>query len=382
MSASALAPDLVRVPLETSPFRSAAFSEDETRKRGDQSRAKQIKRLLKRVGLTMGQVSALTSMQYGSKTPYFIPRSFLYKQKKGTTPHVCQMAALSQVTGYRFDDWMSLCGFDLKLILALQLKIHVERTAIVTPDRNFPACGRNSESSGQHNSNGRYLFAKIGRRDAVLYPKLVPGSIVRADRWFSPDTLDEALARDRIWLVQHPDGMTCCVVKRVDREHVYLLPNRPPLSPWPLRISKEARVLGLIDLEFRPREPVQFEPMSSPKESGFLPLASHSDMNREFSMLLRASRLRAGLTFRAAHKMTLRIAGLLQNAEYSISVGLLSDYEAMNKLPRHIAKIVSLCVIYGLDPFVMMEAGGIYIDDSDKVSLFSDHERAVLRESA
>src|SRR5690348_11695054 len=99
MSASALAPDLVRVPLETSPFRSAAFSEDETRKRSDQSRAKQIKRLLKRVGLTMGQVSALTSMQYGSKTPYFIPRSFLYKQKKGTTPHVCQMAALSQVTG-------------------------------------------------------------------------------------------------------------------------------------------------------------------------------------------------------------------------------------------------------------------------------------------
>ena len=48
---------------------------------------------------------------------------------------------------------------------------------------------------------------------------------------------------------------------------------------------------------------------------------------------------------------------------------MLSDYEAMGRLPRHIAKILSLCVIYCMDVRELMESAGVLIDDSAKLSL-------------
>lgn len=318
----------------------------------------------------MSKVSALTNTRYGRHTPYFVPPTFLYKQKNGITPHICQIVALSQVTGYRFADWMSVCGFDLKVILTSQLKVHNEHTAIVTPahaatrDLSYiPA------SSRLQKSNRRYLFAKIGSGDAVVYPKLLPGSVVRADRCYPPHVLDSRYAGDLLWLVEHSGGLTCCHVKRADNEHIVLLPNRPPLSSWPLRLSIEARILGLIDLELRPQEARPFEPTYRPIKSDLLATVPHGGSGMNFSKLLRVSRRRTGLTLRAAHQMTLRVAQLLRNRDYSIPLGLLSDYEAMNKLPRHIAKIMSLCIIYGIDFWEMMEAGGSRLDDSDKTPL-------------
>jgi hypothetical protein len=326
----------------------------------------------------MSRVSALTCMRYGKKTPYFIPPTFLYKQKNGITPHICQIVALSQVTGYRFVDWMNACGFDLKLILALQLKVHSERTAIVTPSHAVTRDGSFIPASSMlEKSNRRYLFAKIGSRDAVVYPKLLPGSVVRADRYYSPHVLDSKYADDLLWLVEHPGGLTCCHVRRVDNEHIVLLPNRPPLSAWPLRLSIEARILGLVDLELRPREAEPFEPTYRPIKSDLLATIPHGGNGMNFSKLLRVSRMRTGLTLRAAHQMTVRIAHLLRNRDYSIPLGLLSDYEAMNKLPRHIAKIMSLCIIYGIDFWELMEAGGSRLDDSDKTPLFEISGRHV-----
>ncbi|MCU1271663.1 MAG: hypothetical protein JWN74_2957 [Acidobacteriaceae bacterium] len=320
----------------------------------------------------MRQVSALTCKRYGKKTPYFVPPTFLYKQKNGITPHICQIVALSQVTGYRFADWMNVCGFDLKLILSLQLAVHTERTAIVTPIDAVLECDSSliPWRSRPEQSNRRYFFAKIGSRDAVLYPKILPGSVVRADRCYSPHVLDGSYADDLLWLVEHPGGLACCHVKRVDNEHIVLLPNRPPLSAWPLRLSREARILGLVDLELRPRQSNPFDPMYIPKKSELLTMPPHAGNGTNFSRLLRLSRARTGLTLRAAHQMTIRVAQLLRNRDYSIPLGLLSDYEAMNKLPRHIAKIMSLCIIYGIDFWEMMEAGGSRINDSDKSHLF------------
>jgi hypothetical protein len=88
------------------------------------------------------------------------------------------------------------------------------------------------------------------------------------------------------------------------------------------------------------------------------------------STLLRSSRARSGLTLRAAHQKTIQVAQLLRNPEYRIPLGLLSDYEASDRFPRHIAKIISLCVVYGIDFWQLMRAGGSQIDDSDKVPLF------------
>ena len=384
MHASAAVRHLTRAPLEKSAFRLAEFSADAPLKWDQKGRAGQVKQVLRQAGLTMARVSALTSMRYGKKTPYFIPPTFLYKQKKGITPHVCQIVALSQVTGYRFGDCMNVCGFDLKLILALQLKIHIERTVLLTPDHTVAAHGFSLVpwNSRLRKPNKRYFFAKIGSRDAVVHPRLLPGSIVRADRCYSPHVLDGASADDRLWLVEHPGGLTCCHVKRVDNEHVVLLPNRPPLSAWPLSLSREARILGLVDLELHPREAAQFEPMCGPTKPELLPIAAHGNGRMSFSKLLRVSRTRTGLTLRAAHEMTVRVAQLLRNQDYGIALGLLSDYEAMDKLPRHVAKIMTLCIIYGIDPWELMEAGGIHIDDSDRVPLFPHDRRSDLHQGA
>jgi hypothetical protein len=378
MSACGAASDLARMSVERSAFCLADCSSNATPVRERDEPAGQVKQVLRQAGLTISKVSALTGMRYGRKTPYFVPPTFLYKQKNGITPHICQIVALSQVTGYRFADWMSVCGFDLKLILALQLKVHSERTAIVTPahaatrDASFiPA------SSRLQKSNRRYLFAKIGSGDAVVYPKLLPGSVVRADRCYSPRVLDNKDADKLLWLVEHPGGLTCCHVRRVDDEHIVLLPNRPPWSAWPLRLSVEARILGLVDLELRPREAKPFEPTYRPIKSDLLATVPHGGSGMNFSKLLRISRSRTRLTLRAAHQMTLRVAHLLRNRDYSIPLGLLSDYEAMNKLPRHIAKIMSLCIIYGIDFWELMEAGGSRLDDSDKTPLFEISGRHV-----
>jgi hypothetical protein len=369
MSAFSNVRALARWPLESSAFGTASLASEPTPKWDQGISARRVKQVLQRIGLTMTHVSVLTRMHFGKRSPYFIPPTFLYKQKRGITPHICQIAALSRITGRRFADWMNLFGFDLNLIPALQLKIHTERTAIVTPGSDALAADSNIVpwNSGTRRENERYLFAKIGSQDAVAYPTILPGSIVRADRDYSPRALDQVCADRSLWLVEHPGGLTCCYVKRVDARHVVLLPNRPPLSGWPLCLLNEVRILGLVDLELRPRRPGQIRPMCRLRKSEFPPASTHRyGTNVSFSALLRISRMRSGLTLRAAHEMTVQIARLLGNQQYRIALSLLSDYEAINKVPRHVPKIMTLCIIYGLHFCELMKAGGIHIDDSAK----------------
>lgn len=337
------------------------------------SRAAQFKQAVRRVGLTMTQISARTGVRYGQKTPYFIPTTFHYRLKQGITPRLCQIVALSEITGYRFRDWMKICGFDLQLIFALQLRLTHERTAILTPDDAMAA--RTFAGSGSAKLvTTRYLFAKVGTRDAVLFPRLVPGSIVRVDRFYPTPGSAKGSVDQRIWLVEHAAGLTCCQVKWTDTEHVILLPNCPPLSPWPLRLAHDARVLGVVDAELRPRRAAPNRPMRSHAIRESVPnLAQECTRRSGLSRLLRSSRSRAGLTLRAAHQMTMRIANLLGNREYGIALGQLSDYEALNKLPRHVAKIISLAAIYGIHVLELLEAADIHIDESEKANLIPDN---------
>lgn len=332
--------------------------------------------VLKQTRLTMLELSAQTRIRFGEESPYFIPRTFLYKQKTGITPHICQLVALSEVTGYRFIDWMSVCGFDLNLILQLQLILPNERTILISLGNSFVpnslAAEETSSTALPHEQ--RYYYAKIGSSDAVAYPDVRPGSIVRADRCYSNEIFKDTVSSKRLWLVQHPGGLTCCRIKRIGKEEVVLFPHLPPLSAWPLRLSVQARILGLVDGQSCSPPELNYEPMRRVADSApsFLPSSEKGKMT--FSGVLRRSRLRTGLTFRQAHKMTLQIARLLQNRDFGISISLLSDYEAMNKLPRHIAKIITLCVIYGIDLRELLQAAEIELHDSGKRPLFAPQE--------
>jgi hypothetical protein len=333
-----------------------------------------IKHVVRQLGLTVTELSAQSSGRYGKESPYFIPVSFPYRLKQGITPRICQIVALSQITCYRFSDWMRICGFDPRLVLDLQLQLDNERTTIINPGiLNGTRAASTAPSNRVAKLYPRYLFAKIGTRDAVVYPRLVPGTIVRADRAYGLQFCGNESIENRIWLVEHAGGVTCCHIKWIDDKHLVLLPNLPPLTAWPLQLWREVQILGLVDLEWRPGLFTPFRPMSSRTPPDSLPCAGWSDTSPpSLSRLLRLSRARAGLTLRGAHEMTTRIAQLLGRREYTIALGLLSDYEAMNRVPRHVAKIISLCVIYGIDLFQFLEAAGVYVDDCGKTSLTLD----------
>lgn len=335
------------------------------------SPAERIKEILRPTGFTMTQISAATKTIYGEKEAFFVPPTFLYKQKRKITPHICQVAALSKVTGYRFRDWMRVWGYDLKLIVALQLAVHGDRTVLITPDDETVALAHSREL---HRCRSQYpaphyVFAKIGFSDAVAYPAILPGSIVRAHPGYFPEIFPEGLGTaDAFWLVEHPGGIACCRIARIDETYIVLLPNRSPLPSWPLRIEREVRILGLVDHALRPPDSARRVNDSSPKFE-HRPMWRQCSGAMSVSKLLIGSRSRAGLTLRAAHEMTLAVARLLGNPNYAIALGQLSDYEAMNKLPRHIDKIISLCVVYSIHLRELLAAAGIDVDDSGKTPM-------------
>ncbi len=332
----------------------------------------------------MTQLSAATRRRHGSKSPYFIPVTFLYKVRSGVTPHVCQIAALSDNTGYRFADWLRMFGFDLRQVPRLQMRLHTERTVLITPDEEWfqPSpyydgiCSASCTEAERWNSSGRYLLARIGTADALVCPELMPGSVVRVDR-YTPRMKDAGCGTrdDRFWLVEQPGGLTCTQLRWIDDQQIVPLPCRPPWGNWPLRLPTEARVLGLVDTGLRP--------LPLPCNAGQTGLASPAlpggEEKMRFSELLRISRARTGLTFRVAHGLTRAIAQILGDPEYAIALGLLSDYEAMSKLPRHIAKIMSLCIIYCMDVRDLMQAAGMGIDDSAKLPLPMPDRHAQIR---
>ncbi|HXP17563.1 MAG TPA: hypothetical protein VN868_10710 [Terriglobales bacterium] len=351
---------------------------------GRDAPAASLRQALRQAGHTVAQLSAVTRRRYGSRSPYFIPPTFLYKLNSGVTPHVCQIVALSEITGYRFVDWMRMCGFDLHQIPRLQVRLHTDRTVLVTPvefDR-AACCAAGATDYGlrtpapestQSPGSPRYLFAKIGSSDARMCPKLVAGSVMRVDRGYSWSTIGADLSSvpDALWLVEYPGGLSCSRVRWIDHQHIVLSPSRPPWGNWPLRLSEEARILGLVDQQAWPGMPAL--PAARTHQLRLEPRCPPS-IGRErlkLSDLLRLSRRRSGLTFREAHRLTRAIAQVLGDGNYAIALGLLSDYEAIGRLPRHIAKIISLCVAYSIDLSEFMTAGGVNVDDSQKQSLLA-----------
>ena len=380
------------MPVAGAAFRQAEAGEDATDSCGRDTGVEGIRNILSQAGHSIAQLSVVTGKRYGSRSPYFIPPTFLYKLKSGITPQICQIVALSEITGYRFVDWMKICGFDLHAIPVLQVRLHTERTVLVTPVEFEPAsflspfvtmkeavCG-SSISSRQEDvrwpGSARYIFAKIGRADALVCPRLKPGSVVRVDRCYAHrirSAADHTVMSNFLWLVEQPSGLTCCHVRWIDDQQVVLLPSRPPWGSWPLRLPTEARILGLVDMELRPMQQVELRLRTRPVKLEPFPQPSGKE-RMKFSDLLRVSRCRTGLTFRAAHRLTRAVADILGSRDYAVALGLLSDYEAMGRLPRHIAKIISLCVIYCIDIHELMEAAGVNIDDSAKIRIpMRDH---------
>jgi hypothetical protein len=76
------------------------------------------------------------------------------------------------------------------------------------------------------------------------------------------------------------------------------------------------------------------------------------------------SRIRAGFSFREASALSRRIAEALADDMYFTAVGTLSEYETLTHPPRHIQKIISICILYNIQFWDLLTVSGITVNPS------------------
>jgi hypothetical protein len=354
-----------------------------------------IKAILQSKRLTLYQCSQMTSNLYGRSSPYFVPHNLYYDLGIQTfSPSLHQLFALSKVSGYRFYDWLRVFGFDPEDIARLQVRLSSNRTllldsSLTDPEYSIPWL-RNKPGNvrapaiaplGQllelapsrrirffdRPDKSSYLYVKIGREDALAFPDLLPGSIVRADTRVTEEILPSDHRKDSrsLFLIQHSNGLNCCRLQTVGKNRVTPLCGQLPYAQVELQLHEEARVLGILDLEIRPL--FKPEPPDVPAELAkhWRPLALRRD-DTKLSNLLRAARSRAALSFRGASALSLQVAAELGDEQYFAASGSLSDYEARDVPPRHVHKAITLCAIYGLHFATFLKSIGIHLDDAGR----------------
>ena len=396
--------DAVRVP---EPPHNPVTSEPIDAKAASISR--RLKAFLHSLGMTVYQISQLTSRPpFGKGTRAYIRDAFYAEIESGQTPDIHQLAALARLTGYSLVDWLAMFGYHVDDILRLQLQLHTEHT-IVLPStiydplvltpwiRRFDAPVDLDRTQAlvsvieamRHAPLGtldqfnrrRFLYARVGRRDDMMRPRLVPGSIVRVDP--TRTTLEPPGGPRSMYLVQHLGGLSCCYVEFQADQHVILLPDEVSPRVMRCRLGTEAVVLGAIDLELRQLQatfPNLSKPPREERHNGHarLPIAKRK---QGAGVYARTTREQIGVSFREAQTITNRIAVHFDDKRYKIALGSLSDAETYDELPRHISKIFSMCIAYSMDLWQYLRAGGVPVDELNGAAIprqfLNDEEPAV-----
>ena len=353
--------------------------------------------LLAAKNLSLNAVSKETERIFGASSLYFIPHNFCYNvAAHGISPHVCQVFALSKLTGYGFSDFLTFFGFPPDEIPRLQLKLHTQRTVLlpsVTYDKSrvLPYLGAKilphsldhtgpfakiasrspfcSVAEIEARNRRSFLYARVGNQDALAFPELAPGSVVRVDPLRSDIEADPAPngGRRPIYLVEHLGGLSACHASLLGRDRILLTPPSLLFESFDFKLHDEAVILGRVDAEIRPTRDFQSPPRHScarSKYAGSFPRVLGP--NPSLSELLRYSRERVGLNFRRAHELSQQIAIELNDSQFLISLGLLCDVEATSAIPRHVAKIFSFCVLYSIDLWSFLRAAKIPIQEAGR----------------
>jgi hypothetical protein len=345
--------------------------------------------------LSLYQVSRASETLYGRRSPYFVPHNFYHDLGLETfSPSLFQLCALSRITGYLFADWLRLCNFDLTNIPRLQIALSSNRTILLDStheDLNawipwfrsrhgnltVPPIAPLAQllefaqpvrvSSLPQRNEIDYLYVRIGQRDALAFPDLIPGSVVRVNPNFSNDLLPRlnGTISERLFLIQHALGFSCCRIYMVGKNRIIPVSTQLPYAQVELQLSTEARLLGVVDLEIRPwlktgspEVPKEFTRQWTPT-----PVVV---VEPKLGTLLRNARVRAGMSFREASHMSRQVADLLSDERYFISASSLSNYEIIDLLPRHFHKMLTVSVLYGVPFNTLLKVGGIVSEDTGK----------------
>jgi len=358
-------------------------------------RAEQVRQILTTRGLTLYRVSQQSAEIFGRSSRFYVPHSLYYDvADPSLIPTIHQMLALSHITNYRLYDWLAVFGFDLDHISRLRLLIPRQQTTLldssvydahawipwfadrpnkgpvppIAPLGQFLASARPKRAAELPALSKRsLLYAKVGEADVHALSNFVPGSIVRVDERRSKELLSDGknTAEGRIFLVEYCLGFTCSRLVVLEKNRIMLHSPHRPYAQIELRLGKEARILGVVDAEIRPMTDLRAGEMPHPSAGLPKPLPLEApNLQSNLKDLLRNSRLRMGLSFREASGMSRWIASTLSDQLYFAAPSTLSDYETLSAPPRHIQKIITLCMLYCIDFQGFVRACGLPLDQN------------------
>ena len=349
--------------------------------------ASRLRSILASCGLTLHQVSLESERLYGPESPFRIPHTLYHSlaNSRFFGPSFPQTCALSRISGYQLEDWLEALGINLALLAGLQAALPFKRTRLIDPApnrRDFVAHDLREEmgnrsptgiaplaqvfhwvscplSSARHRREREPLFARIGLEDAISFPELLPGSIVRLN---PDDSRLRALentdgSRPELLMVEYEGGFWCGRFRLSNDGTLYAAPSELAYAPVMLRYPQEARILGRVDMEIRwmhrlqgPRVPLELASRQHPRILNVGAVGAGT--------LIRRARRRAGLTLEEASGFSRRVAKAVHDQRYAIAQSTLSDYEVQSAPPRHLEKAITLCLIYGIPLVDFVSAAG------------------------
>jgi hypothetical protein len=338
--------------------------------------AERVRSILGTRNLTLYQVSQKSEAIFGHASPYCLPHNFYYDLKLGTfSPSLFQIFALSRISDYRFADWLHVLGFDLEEIPRLQVLLPSKRTILLDSSLGDPSAlipwFRNKsgiprmppvaplgqllelrDSVRQHSLvemiKQKFSYAKIGVEDVLAFPDLLPGSIVRVNpRGAANLPAENGKTSGDIFLIEHSKGLCCCRVQTGGKNRILPVTTQLPYAQVELRLHREVRTLGTVDLEVRPLVEPDRPKIPADLAKRWMP-GPMSGPAEKLSQLFRRARSRMALSIREASALSQRIADALGDERFFMSPSSLSDYEARDKPPRHFHKAVTLCVLYAI----------------------------------
>src|SRR5580704_6699373 len=361
-------------------------------------RAEHVREIFATRELTFYRVSQRSVEMFGRSSPFYLPHNLHSDLAiSSATPTLYQLVALSRITRYRLSDWLAVFGLDLDVIPQLQVLVSRRRTvildsavydteawvpwfvgrpgaagrAVIAPLGQLlsPARPERAKSLLPRNHT-HFLYAKVGQQDLLAFPDIGPGSIVRVDARRANESPARNSSDPRIFLVEHDLGFACSRLSSLGNGRVVFRSPQLPFAEGGFSPGKDLRIVGVIDAELRPLPrrdgPVaHFAVTAAP--SGQRLARNGGEMN--FKQLIRRSRVRAGLSFREASKLSRWVAGKLGDSQYFTAASTLSDYETLSVVPRHTQKIITLCILYALSFADLLRAGNLVLEENGAESI-------------
>ena len=354
--------------------------------------ADRVKSILATKQLTLHQASQSSATLFGRGSPYYLPHNLYSDLSHGHfSPSLFQLIAFSRISNYRLRDWLRVFGFDIEAIPRLQVQLRSKRTAVLESSLDDPSSRipwfqslhvgapptdilplahllewtepRRLVSLSTFN-NGGSLYALIGSEDALAFPELLPGSIVRVNPKLTGEALKQVTAERsaHLFLIEHDRGLNCCHLRSVGRGRIGTTSSQLPYARMEFTVPDQARIVGVADLEIRnllaPRRPSV--PNNVAKRWKPDPVSAKPS---QFGPLLRWARIKMGLSCRAAAAKSRELAQALGDKRYFTASGSLSDYETCNTPPRHFHKVITFCVIYSLPLNLIFQVLGLSLEE-------------------